>query len=164
MKVTLIAAITTDGFIGRDALHVSTAWTSKEDKAFFISKTKELGTVVMGSTTYETFNRPFKDRRHIVLSRTKTYEGVETTSESPSELIKRLTQEGVETLALCGGSAIYTTFLEQNYVDKVYLTVEGILFGSGIKLLSKELEIKMKLVSTTTLGENTILLEYDILK
>ncbi len=164
MKVTIVAGLTTDGFIGRNAGHVSTSWTSKEDKAFFVSKTKEIGTVVMGSTTYETFNRPFKDRRHIVLSRTKTFEGVEMSSETPIELIARLEKESVKELAVCGGASIYTTFLEQNLVDKMYLTVEGVLFGDGIKFLSKELSIKMKLVSSTVLGESTVLLEYDILK
>ncbi len=164
MKVTLIAALTADGFIGRNAEHVSTAWTSKEDKLFFSNKTKELGTVIMGSTTYETFNRPLKDRRHIVMSRTKTFEGVETTKESPTDLLLRLEKEGVSEVALCGGSTIYANFLELGLVDKVLLTVEGILFGEGIRLMSKELEIKMKLVSSTNLGENTVLLEYDILK
>jgi dihydrofolate reductase len=164
MKVTLIAAITADGFIGRNKGHVSTAWTSKEDKVFFSSTTKKIGTVIMGSTTYETFSIPLKDRRHIVLSRTKTYEGVETTSEDPKTLLARLESEGVEEVALCGGASIYATFLEQGLVDKACLTVEGILFGEGISLLSKEIEIKMRLVSSTTLGENTVLLEYEILK
>lgn len=164
MKVTLIAAITADGFIGRNKGHVSTAWTSKDDKIFFSSTTKKIGTVIMGSTTYETFNMPLKDRRHIVLSRTKTYEGVETTSEDPKTLLGRLESEGVQEVALCGGASIYATFLEQGLVDKVYLTVEGILFGEGISLLSKEMEIKMRLASSTTLGENTVLLEYEILK
>lgn len=164
MRITLIAALTADGFIGRTAGHVSTSWTSKEDKTFFVSKTKEIGTVVMGSTTYETFNRPFKDRRHIVLSRTKTFEGVETSSESPTELVTRLEKEGVEEIALCGGASIYATFLEQNLVDKMFLTVEGTLFGDGVKFLSKEIFINMNLVSSTVLGENTVLLEYDISK
>jgi dihydrofolate reductase len=162
MKVTLITALTTDGFIGRNAEHVSTQWTSKEDKEFFVAKTKEIGTVIMGSTTYETFKRPFKDRRHIVLSRTKTYEGVEVTSESPTDLLSRLEQEGVKEVALCGGASIYTIFLEQGLVDKLYLTIEGALFGNGVPFLNKELEIKMKLVSSTILGESTLLLEYEI--
>lgn len=164
MKITIIAGLTADGFIGRNATHVSTSWTSKEDKAFFVSKTKEIGTVVMGSTTYETFNRPFKDRRHIVLSRTKTFEGVETSSESPMELVARLEKEGVQELAVCGGASIYATFLEQNLVDKMFLTVEAVLFGDGVKFLSKEILVKMKLASSTALGESTVLLEYDIVK
>jgi len=164
MKVIIVAALTTDGFIGRNSSDVSTSWTSKEDKTFFVSKTKEIGTVIMGSTTYETFGRPLKDRRHIVLSRTKTFDGVEMSKESPIDLLSRLENEGVKEVAICGGSSIYTTFIEQNLVDKIYLTVEGVLFGDGVKFLSKETFVKMKLVSSTILGENTILLEYDILK
>lgn len=164
MKVTSIAALTVDGFIGRTKSHVSTSWTSKADKEFFVAKTKEIGTVVMGSTTYETFLRPFKDRRHIVLSRSKQFEGVETTSESPAELLERLEKEGVQEVALCGGASVYAAFFEAGLVDKAYFTVEGVLFGDGIKFFSKEVPVNMRLVSSTPLGENTILLEYDILK
>lgn len=163
MKVTLIAALTADGFIGRSPHHVSTAWTSKEDKDFFIATTKKIGTVIMGSTTYETFKKPFKDRRHIVLSRTKQYEGVEVTDEPPRELLSRLEKEGVEEVALCGGASIYTAFLQDGLVTKLYLTVEGVLFGTGVRFLSEELDIKMSLVSSTTLGESTVLLEYDVI-
>ncbi len=53
MKVSLLAAITADGFIGRDATHLAD-WTGKEDKKMFIELTKEAGTIVMGSRTFAT--------------------------------------------------------------------------------------------------------------
>jgi dihydrofolate reductase len=51
MKVFLIAAVTADGFIGRDASHLAD-WTSPEDKKLFRKLTTEAGVVVMGSKTF----------------------------------------------------------------------------------------------------------------
>ena len=94
MKTFIIAAVSADGFIAKDSNHPA-FWTSKEDKKNFIELTKRAGVVVMGSKTYETFGRPLKDRKNIVYtkSETKKYDGVETTSESPSTLLTRLEKE-----------------------------------------------------------------------
>ncbi|NDE68363.1 dihydrofolate reductase, partial [bacterium] len=73
MTTFIIAALTADGFIARDAGHSPFNWTSKEDKARFIHLTKEAGVVVLGSATFATFPKPLKDRRNIVYTRSKTY-------------------------------------------------------------------------------------------
>lgn len=163
-KVILIAALSADGYISQSKDQVSTSWTNKEDKKFFVETTKKIGTVIMGSATYETFNTPLKERRNIVLSKTKTYPGVEMSRESPKELLERLENEGVASVALCGGASVYTSFLKEGLVDTLYLTVGNILFGQGITLCTEILETHLKLVSSTTLGENTVLLEYSVIK
>ncbi len=113
MNCFIIAAISADGFIAPPHEDLSTNWTSKEDKKFFVEKTKEAGVVVMGSTTFETFGaKPLKGRKNIIYTKNKKYEGAETTSESPAELISRLEKEGFNSVAICGGASIYTMFLE----------------------------------------------------
>ena len=54
--------------------------------------------------------------------------------------------------------------MEAGVVDKLYLTVEPVLFGQGMNLFNKEIDTKLQLVSTQTLGENTILLEYNVIR
>lgn len=163
MEVFIIAAVTIDGKIARDVGQVSTAWTSDADKKKFVHLTKEAGTLVMGSTTYETIGRPLPGRRTIVLTRSKRYDGVEVTSESPKELVARLEAEGVEALAICGGSSIYTQFLKAGVVKKIYLTVEPVAFGSGISLFSETAEVKLELAGAPEIIDNTIFLTYNIL-
>nr|AIA18242.1 Dihydrofolate reductase [uncultured bacterium] len=160
----IIAAVTADGFIARDPSQPSTDWTSKEDKKHFMELTKRAGVVVMGSKTYETFRRPLKDRKNIIYSRTKKFEGTESTSESPQELFTRLEKEGFKEVAICGGGSIYTLFLENKCVDKIYLTIENKIFGQGVKLFDKSLDVNLELVGNTKLGENTVLLEYNVIK
>lgn len=184
MKTFIIAALTADGFIAKDTNHAA-MWTSKEDKARFVKLTKEAGIVVMGRTTYETLPRPLKDRRNIVYTRSplQPVEGIEFTQESPVDLIERLTNESADksnlkiglntqttskttnqAIAICGGSKIYTVFMKAGLVDKLYLTIEPIIFGSGIPLFSEPLDYKLKLITTETTPSGSILLEYDVIE
>jgi dihydrofolate reductase len=163
MNCFLIAAMSLDGFIAPLHDDLSTNWTSKEDKQFFINKTKEAGVVIMGSTTFETFGaKPLRDRRNIIYTKNKKYDGAETTNENPKYLLKRLEKEGFNQVAICGGSSIYSLFLEAGVINTLYITLEPFLFGSGIKLLNKEFNKKLTLVEIKKLGDNTLLLEYSV--
>ena len=159
MHVFIIAALSADGFIGRDSHHLA-SWTSKEDKQFFVEKTSRAGVVVMGSRTYETIGKPLKGRLNIVYSRTRSYEGVETTQKEPSLLLKELEQRGYHEVAILGGSHIYTLFLGAGVVDTLFLTLEPLLFGAGISLFSKPLETPLRLKNLARLGEHGVALEY----
>ena len=161
MQAFIIAALTADGFIGKSSQHL-TDWTSKEDKHFFVEKTKQAGVVVFGQNTFETIGKPLKDRLTIVYSKDKQYEGVEVTQKEPQELLEDLAKRGYKEVAICGGATIYTMFMQAGVVDKLYLSVEPVLFGQGLTLFNKELDKKLTLVSIQKLGDNTILIEYKV--
>ena len=163
IKPFIIAALTADGYIAKNESHPA-VWTSKADKKIFIERTKQAGVIIMGSRTFETIGRPLKDRKTIVYTKDKTYEGVETTQEDPEKLLEKLEKEGFEEVAICGGTSIYTLFMERGLVHKLYLTIEGIVFGKGMTLFNKELENKLSLVSSKQIGDNTVLLEYIVEK
>lgn len=165
MKIFIIAAISLDGFIARDKTDLSTKWTSKEDTSHFLEKTKKAGVVIMGSKTFETFGaKPLPDRRNIIYSRTKKYEGVETTKEGVKELLNRLEKEGVKEIAVCGGASIYSLFLEANLVDRIILTIENVIFGYGIKLFDKKIDCEIELEKVKQIGPNSVVLEYKVKK
>ena len=162
MNCFIIAAITTDGFIAKDPTHTAFTWTSKDDKKRFIELTKQAGVVVFGRTTYETIGRPLKDRLNIVYSTTKNFEGTETTSKEPQELLHDLEARGFKNVAICGGSHIYTLFIKAKVVTKIFLTTEPLLFGTGITLFEQQLDIKLKLVTSSTIPTGTIFAEYEV--
>nr|AIA16308.1 Dihydrofolate reductase [uncultured bacterium]AIA16458.1 Dihydrofolate reductase [uncultured bacterium] len=163
MKVFIIEAQSADGFIARDHSAPSTAWTSKEDKEFFREHTKRAGVMIMGATTYKTIGRPMKDRVTIVYSRSETYEGVEMTQDDPKTLIDKLSARGFTEVAICGGSSIYSMFLEAGVVDTIYLTVEPVLFGSGVSPFKDSTDTKLELVSESKTESGTLFLEYKVL-
>jgi len=161
----IIAATSLDGFISPLQDTNSMTWTSGADKEFFKKRTKEAGIVVMGRTTFETIGKALPDRRTIVYSKNPLdIEGVEVTSLPPVELLQKLEKEGHTEVAICGGSSIYSLFLESGCVSKLYITVEPILFGQGIPFLNTVIKTKLDLVSSTSLSENALLLEYKIKK
>lgn len=162
MKAFIIAALTADGFIAKNSAHTPLGWTSKEDKQFFTKRTREAGVVVMGKNTYETIGRPFPGRHTIVYAEDKEYEGVEITQKTPQELLEDLEKRGFKELAVCGGSTIYTMFMEAGVVDTIYLTVEPVLFGQGMNLFNKEMDVKLRLIESKKIGDNTILIEYGV--
>lgn len=174
MKVILIAAISVNGKIAQDTNQSSLEWTSKEDTAFFVEKTKEVGVVVMGQKTFETIGRPLKGRRLIVLTQDESLQEkypevddgktrLEFVNESPTDLIQRLEFEGVKAIVIGGGGFVYTSFLRAGLVKEIYLTVEPILFGNGIALAEGFHDIKLSLVETRLLGEQSVLLHYRVI-
>lgn len=162
MKTFLIAALSADGFIAKDSGHLAD-WTSKEDKKFFMEITKKVGVIIMGQNTYETIGKPLPDRLNIVYSYDKKYEGVEVTQKNPKELLEDLEKRGYREVVIGGGSQIYTMFMEKGLVDTLYLSVEPVIFGKGLTLFDKELDIKLELEKELKLGEKTILLEYTVI-
>lgn len=191
MNVFLIAATTLDGFIAQNKSEPSTQWTSKEDTAFFKKKTQEAQVVIYGSTTYQTIPeryRPLKNRINIVYSKDPLsitsrslleipQVDTQNTSRSlleaktdlvatnlpPHEVLKILAKKGYESIAVCGGKSIYNLFLDAGLIDKIFLTIEPIIFGEGIKLFDKPLPKLLQLDNVTHLSKNTIVLEYSCL-
>lgn len=166
-EVAIIAAVTADGFIARKNDEISTSWTSKEDTKFFVQKTKELGVMIMGNTTFQTIGKALPGRRTIVMTRNPDkhdVEGVEFTANSPSRLLEVLSKEGHETVAICGGSTVYAAFLEQDLVTDIYLTVEPIVFGDGIKFANSYMEKNLQLIDCNKLSDQVILLHYKVRK
>ena len=157
----LIAAITADGFIAKSHDHPAT-WTSKEDKKLFVELTKRAGVMVMGANTYRTIGKALPGRMTIVYSR-EAIEGIETTTKSPRELLADLAARGYSEVAVVGGATIYTLFMEAHAIDTLYLTIEPKLFGQGLSLFNKPLDIRIELVSHTSLSPQTVLLEYKVL-
>jgi len=169
MKTSLIIALTADGKIAKTSSH-GADWTSKEDKQFFVSKTKELGVVIMGSSTYLTINRPLPDRLNIVLTKSpEEYDSIhgvlEFTNQTPGKILKDLETRGHSQAAIIGGATINSLFLEAGLIDELYLTIEPILFGQGISLFSKDInESKLQLLDTKKLSDNVILIHYQVIK
>src|SRR3989338_5452970 len=166
MKVFIIAALTTDGFIAKNPGQSTLTWRSKGDRQFFIAKTKEARVVVMGLNTAKTSKRPMPERLNVIYAKSreelphwKEFDGWEVTQKDPSVLVQELSERGYDQVAICGGSTIYTMFMHAGVVDTLYLTVEPVLFGQGMTLFNKEVDRKLNLVKAEKLGEQSLLLE-----
>lgn len=168
MNCFLIAAMTADGFIGRQKDDRSFTWTSAADKKFYIEKIKTAGAIVMGSRTFNNFDKYPPDSRWIIYThqpeefinpKPEVIEA-EATNEPPKKLLARLEKEGLKNIAICGGSSIYTLFMQAGVVHTLYLTMEPVLFGQGVRLFKNKIEQDLTLVESKPLSVQTLLLTY----
>lgn len=114
MSVTLIAAVASNGIIGKDNELI---WRLPADMAYFTRNT--LGKpVLMGRKTFESLKRPLRDRTNVILSRTMT--------EAPEGcVLVRSVSEALDKYAdvelmVIGGAEIYAQTLA--VADRLLLT------------------------------------------
>ena len=149
MKIVLIVATSLDGYIAQKREQNSTEWTSEADKKWFGKISKEIGTMIMGKPTYETIGFPLPERKTIVMTRDEKFPGkaieefapndeeklYKTGDKTPGEIVASLQKSGLEKVAICGGARVYEAFLRDRLIDELYITVEPVFLGGGIKLM-----------------------------
>ena len=122
MKVSLIVAVAENGVIGKDN---DLIWHLPKDMRFF--KETTMGHhVIMGRKNFESIPhkyRPLPDRTNIVITRQSEYKAegcvVVNSIEAALEVAK---QNGDHEPFIIGGGQIYKITLENNLVDRIYLT------------------------------------------
>ncbi len=148
MKKILIVATSLDGYIARRRDQVSTAWTSAADRKWFGQISRQAGVLIMGAPTYATIGRALPDRQIIVMgeaSDNQDLPGVEefvvggagvyrSHGRTPEQICDLLTAKGLSQVAICGGARIYQSFLAAGLVDELFVTIEPVFLGDGIKL------------------------------
>nr|AIA16663.1 RibD C-terminal domain protein [uncultured bacterium] len=169
MKITLIILQSLDGIIARQQGD-DLSWGTAEDKNFFRSKTREIGTMIMGSSTYKQMPPPaFSDRCSLVFtSKPEEFpkqEQIHFFQGTPAEGVKYLESLGKTTAALIGGGTINNEFLEAGLVDELYITIAPRIFGTGVKGLGeKQLAVKLELLDFEKISKDELLLHYRVRK
>ena len=148
VKVSVYIATSFDGFIARndgalDWLDKANSNVPKGEDCGFQAFIDSIDTLIMGRKTYEkvlSFGQwPYGCTPAVILSRGKisfpsNLPGTVThSSESPQDLLKRLSNEGVTHVYVDGGSTIQR-FLSAGLIDEITVTVIPVLIGSGIPL------------------------------
>ena len=159
-------ALTLDGKIGKDSDHFPD-WTGKEDKKLFVEITKKAGCLIMGNKTFNTIGKPLPKRRNIIMTRKQRqspWENLEFTSQKPQHILDQLEKEGFEEVVLAGGAQINTLFAAENLIDEVIVTISPLIFGSGIGLFGKDIEMNLELLNLEQKGDNLIVAHYKVKK
>lgn len=166
MKVSLYMAVSTNGMIAKG--DNDTSWISKEEWDSYSLAVRTAGNVVMGRRTYEIITKQpefqeFKDVRVVVVSSKsfKTLNSNHIAVNSPIKAIKSL--KNFKEIIIAGGSILNTSFLGDNLVDEIYLDIEPVILGRGIKLFEDiDFETSLELIETKKLSHNEIQLHYRV--
>ena len=143
MNVILYMATSINGLItsGQD----DSDWVSETDWAEFDALMKNCGIMVMGRKTYEIFGEDFTCEgavNVVMTSNKKLTEGnnqddVVFTNKSPKDVLEMAKDMGFENIMLIGGEKLNTSFIKENLVDEVWISVHPVLIGSGLGLMGE---------------------------
>ena len=171
MKTILYMGISANGYIAK--ADGNSEWTSDEDLKGFYKQSKKAGNIIMGRNTYLVASQygyfPFPDSLNVVVSHeqieNKWGDDVMVTDKSPKEILATLEQKGFKTAFLAGGGQLNTSFAKEGLIDEIYLDVEPLILGRGIKIFADaDLEFWLELIDFKKLNSNTIQLHYKINK
>lgn len=145
MEVTYYLGCSADGFIARSDGDV--AWMDELDiphddsgyNEFFAS----IDGLIMGRKTYQMIQQfgswPYEDKPSWVCSsgNVEAMQGCNLQPEAlPAESVAAAANAGLKHLWCVGGSELATALLENNSLDKIFITQLPILLGSGIPMFS----------------------------
>lgn len=174
MKTIMIFVSTLDGKITKWGDPYIRSWSSKNDQEYFDMIWDKTRVIIMGSGTYDPDPvRPDSKHLFIVLTRhpakykNKELPGrIEFTGESPLLLVKRFEKEKENALLIVGGAHIATSFLREQLIDELWLTIEPRIFGQGGSfVIDEKLDIDLSLLSSEKVNDQgTLITKYRIIR
>ena len=174
MKIILVFVASLDGKVTKWGHPMVSKWSSVEDQRYFTGIIKNARLVVMGSNTFNADPiKPLTNRLMIIMTRyPEKYRNFEIegqiifSAKSPSELTHYYKGEGYEEMVVVGGPHIATSFLKEQMIDEIWLTVEPLIFGIGANFVIEEkLDIRLQLLSSEIINaRGTLINKYAIIR
>ena len=159
-KISLFIAMSLDGYIADSKGNVE--WLQGhgdgEDIDTYSEFIKDIDTILMGWNTYHqivTELSPnewiYRDFITYVITHNEhtSSDKIRFVNRDPADLIKSFKNENGRDIWICGGADLVQQLVNQDLIDRYYITVIPTLLGSGIRLFENaEHEIKLKLLNT----------------
>lgn len=176
-KSSVFIATSLDGFIAtKDG---GLAWLDKANEAArpgedcgYAAFSASVDVIVMGRNSFEkvlTFGQwPYAEKKVVVLSSKKIElpdhlpSSVTISSESPPQLVERLSALGAKHLYIDGGQTI-TRFLQADLIDEIIITLVPVILGEGRALFGAlDDAVSLKFLSSTTYDFGYVQLKYGV--
>lgn len=150
MKVTVIANISANGrVLLSDSPHHQ---LPPEAMEFYIQFVRQVGNVVIGLKTFESFRKFPKEVKvlfngiEIVILADSSYttDGYKTV-ESPEEAVEYMSSKGVQEIAVGGGAATFNAFIDRDLVTDIYFNINPLITGVGA-ILANNRELNLRFI------------------
>ena len=173
MKTILIFVSTLDGKITKWGQPHVKSWSSHQDQDYYKKIWNESQLIVMGSNTFNAGSFPSLNPQLIIMTghpdkykSLKISGQIEFTNESPLELTDRFKSKGLEQMLVVGGPHVATSFLKEQLIDELWLTLEPKIFGIGGNFATDvKLDINLSLIHFEKVNEQgTLITKYEVLK
>jgi dihydrofolate reductase len=168
MKVILYMATTANGYIAKE--NDDTSWITTAEWNSYSTMVRKAGNLVIGHRTYDILTKQpefteFAKVKIIIVSHN------DFQTLSTNHIIVRTPQEALNALKdfaeviIAGGGNLNASFLKENLIDEIYLDMEPIMLGKGIKLFAdNDFEVKLELLETRNITKDEIQLHYKVTK
>ena len=174
MKTILIFVSSLDGKVTKwGDSHVS-LWSSHQDQDYYKKIWDESKLIIMGSNTFnaEKFNPSSGHQIIVMTSHPDEYKSleipgqIEFTNEIPVELVSRFINKGHRQMLVVGGPHVATSFLKEQLIDELWLTIEPKIFGTGDNFaMDAKLDINLRLIQSEKVNDQgTLITKYAILR
>ncbi|HWJ26228.1 MAG TPA: dihydrofolate reductase [Flavisolibacter sp.] len=174
MKTILIFVSSLDGKVTKWGEPHVRSWSSHQDQDYYKNVLNESRLIVMGSNTFnaDTFS-PSPNHQLIILTRhhdkykhLEVAGQLEFTNESPLEIDARFKNKGHKQMLVVGGPHVATSFLKEQLIDELWLTIEPKIFGTGGNFATDaNLDINLRLLHFEKVNEQgTLITKYAVLK
>lgn len=159
-KVILFIAMSLDGYIADHEGRVDWLGGQGEEEMFdaYSAFVSQVDTVIMGWNTYHQIVTELSPEEWVYQELTsyvithrdcRSADQILFWKESPSSLIKMLKQKEGKDIWVCGGGSIVQQLMDENLIDKYYISVIPMLLGKGIRLFGMaEKPIPLRLAET----------------
>jgi dihydrofolate reductase len=173
MKTILIFVSALDGKVTRWGNPHVRLWSSRQDQDYYKKVWNRSQLIVMGSATFNADSFPPGDHQLIVMTgdpnkyKSREVPGkIEFTNASPLEITERFAAKGHEQMLVVGGPHVATSFLKEQLIDELWLTLEPKIFGVGSNLATgTELDIDLRLIACEKVNDQgTLITKYFVLK
>ncbi len=168
MKTILYLSITANGMIARE--DDTTDWVSPTEWKSFSNMIQKAGNMIIGRRTYEVMckNKEFEKLgkgKVVVVSQTLKKDKSITVVQSPREALNLLQKQHFKTALVCGGAHVNSSFMKEKLIDEIYLDIEPIILGTGIKLFADAgFEAKLQLMGIQKLSKDEVQLHFRVRK
>jgi dihydrofolate reductase len=174
MKTILIFVATIDGKVTKWGEPNVRLWSSHQDQEYYKKVRSQSQLIVMGSKTFnaDKFNPSSSHQIIIMTSQPEKYKSLEVpgqiefTKETPVELISRFINKGHQQMLVVGGPHVATSFLQEQLIDELWLTIEPKIFGMGDNFATgTKLDINLRLIQCEKVNDQgTLITKYAVLR
>lgn len=167
MKVILYNAISIDGFIA--TAEGNSEWVSDKDAEIFEKLCRDIGCIFVGRKTFDQYYKEVYPMEGIVNIVVTSNASKVTPEEnivfvhSVSEAIQSAKDKGFENVMLVGGGTINSSFLKENAINEVILSIHPLILGNGIKIFQNaEVQKELELVDVQKIDNFLVQVRYEI--
>jgi len=165
MKTLLYIACSIDGYIAKP--NWDSDWVSELDVEIFDSKIKECWCIIIWHNTFKQYEwelYPVPGVRNIVVSRSAQTDTEEVIYvQSVADALAIASENSYSQVLLVWGGSINTSFLKENQIHEIILSVHPLILWEGIQIFKwNTIEKNLELIETSTIWNELVHIKYKV--